>query len=82
MRRQPTIGAASTTATEPRGGQIVQVVGARQHTRNAGYPGTANAAVMEALDRNLVPHMFARVSLGKATAEESIAMTAWELKWI
>ena len=37
---------------------------------------------MEALSRNLVPYMFARVSLGKATAEDSVAMTAWELKRI
>jgi hypothetical protein len=37
---------------------------------------------MEVLSRNLVPYMFARVSLGKATAEESGAMTAYELKRI
>jgi multiple sugar transport system substrate-binding protein len=66
----------------PKGKYSILTTVAREHTRNAGYPGTANAAVMEALNRNLVPHMFARVSLGKATAEESVAMTALELRRI
>ena len=66
----------------PQGKYSLLTTVALRHTRNAGWPGTANAAVMEALDRNLVPYMFARVSLGKATAEESVAMTAYELKRI
>jgi multiple sugar transport system substrate-binding protein len=66
----------------PRGKYSILTKIALEHTRNPGYPGTANAAVMEALSRNLVPYMFARVSLGKATAEESVEMTAWELKRI
>ena len=37
---------------------------------------------MEARSRNLVPYMVARVLLRKARAEESVAMTAWELKRI
>ena len=66
----------------PKGKYSILASVALDHTRNAGYPGTANAAVMEALNRNLVPYMFARVSLGKATPEESVRMTAWELKRI
>ena len=66
----------------PKGKYSILTTVAREHTRNAGYPGTANAAVMEALGRNLVPYMFARVSLGKASPEESVKMTAWELKRI
>lgn len=66
----------------PKGKYSILTTVALRHTRNAGWPGTANAAVMEALGRNLVPYMFARVSLGKATPEESVAMTAWELKRI
>jgi multiple sugar transport system substrate-binding protein len=74
--------AAAADPHSPLGKYSILTTIALRHTRNAGYPGTANAAVMEALGRNLVPYMFARVSLGKATAEESVAMTAWELKRI
>ena len=74
--------AAAADPHKPRGKYSILTTTALRHTCNAGYPGTANAAVMEALGRNLVPYMFARVSLGKATAEESVAMTAWELKRI
>ena len=73
---------AAADPSPPTGKYSVLTTVALEHTRNAGYPGTANAAVMEALNRNLVPYMFARVSLGKASAEESVAMTAWELKKI
>jgi multiple sugar transport system substrate-binding protein len=73
---------AAATPTQQKGRYSVLTTAALEHTRNVGYPGTANAAVMEALNRNLVPYMFARVSLGQATAEESVAMTAWELKRI
>ena len=70
------------TRTSRKGKYSILTTVALEHTRNAGYPGTANAAVMEALSRNLVPYMFARVSLGKASAEDSVKMTAWELKRI
>ena len=73
---------AAADSHAPKGRYSVLTTVALDHTCNVGYPGTANAAVMEALTRNLVPYMFARVSLGKATAEESVAMTAWELKRI
>lgn len=73
---------AAADTRPPRGKYSILTTVALRHTRNAGWPGTANAAVMEALGRNLVPYMFARVSLGKATPEESVAMTAWELKRI
>lgn len=73
---------AAADPHQPKGKYSILTTVALEHTRNAGYPGTANAAVMEALNRNLVPYMVARVSLGKASAEESVAMTAWELKRI
>ena len=73
---------AKADAHPPQGKYSILTTVALRHTRNAGWPGTANAAVMEALNRNLVPYMFARVSLGKATPEESVAMTAYELKRI
>ena len=71
---------AAADSHQPKGKYSILTTVALEHTRNAGYPGTANAAVMEALSRNLVPYMFARVSLGKASAEDSVKMTAWELK--
>jgi multiple sugar transport system substrate-binding protein len=73
---------AAAHPSEPKGKYSILTTVALEHTRNPGYPGTANAAVMEAFSRNLVPYMFARVSQGKATAEDSVAMTAWELKKI
>lgn len=73
---------AAADPHQPRGKYSILTTVARDHTRNVGYPGTANAAVMEALGRNLVPYMFSRVSLGKASAEESVRMTAWELERI
>jgi len=75
-------GLAKADSHPPQGKYSILTTVALRHTRNAGWPGTANAAVMEALNRNLVPYMFARVSLGKATPEESVAMTAYELKRI
>ncbi len=74
--------AAAADPTTPKGKYSILTTVALEHTRNAGYPGTANAAVMETLSRNLIPYMFARVSLGKATPEESVKMTAWEMKRI
>jgi multiple sugar transport system substrate-binding protein len=55
---------------------------ASQYTHNVGYPGYANVAVQEALDRFLVPRMFAQVSQGKASAEDSVRATASEMKRI
>lgn len=73
---------AAATPTQEKGRYSVLTRVALEHTRNLGYPGTANAAVMEVFSRNLVPFMFARVSQGQATAEDSVAMTAWEMKRI
>lgn len=45
---------------------------ARKHTIWNGYPGTANAAVEEALRRAVVPQMFRRVIKGEMSAAESV----------
>jgi multiple sugar transport system substrate-binding protein len=74
--------AAFADTHAPRGKYSILTTVALRHTRNIGYPGTSNAAVMETFARNLVPYMFARVSLGRTTPEDSVAMTAWEMKRI
>ncbi|HEU5207598.1 MAG TPA: hypothetical protein VFT94_08320, partial [Gaiellaceae bacterium] len=53
-----------------------------KYTRNLGYPGHANAAVAEVMDRFLIPQMFARVSRGEMSAEDSVRTTAQEQKQI
>ena len=72
--------AANTQA--PHGKYSVLTTVASKLTRNVGYPGTANAAVGEALDRYLIPQMFAQVAQGKATAAEAVRATSGELKQI
>jgi multiple sugar transport system substrate-binding protein len=73
---------AAADTNLPRGKYSILTTVASKHTRNLGYPGYANAAVQEVLDRFLVPRMFAQVSQGKATAAESVRATAAEMKRI
>jgi multiple sugar transport system substrate-binding protein len=74
--------AAAADKNEPKGKYSILTTVASQYTRNIGYPGYANAAVQETLDRFLVPRMFAQVSQGKASAEDSVRATAAEMKRI
>ena len=74
--------AAAADTRPPKGKYSILTTVASQYTRNVGYPGYANAAVQETLDRFLVPSMFAQVSQGKATAEDSVRATAAEMKRI
>ncbi len=41
----------------------------KKYTYNVGYPGTANAAMGEVFDTNLIPEMFAKVARGDLTPE-------------
>ena len=66
----------------PRGKYRILTTTASRHTRNVGYPGTMNPAVQETLDRFLIPQMFAQVSRGNVSAEESVRATAYEMKRI
>jgi multiple sugar transport system substrate-binding protein len=72
--------AADTRA--PRGKYSILTTVASKFTRNAGYPGYANAAVQEVFERFLIPRMFAQVSQGRVTAAESVSATAREMKAI
>ena len=74
--------AAAASTKRPKGKYSILTTVASQYTRNIGYPGYANAAVQETLDRFLVPQMFAQVSQGKASAEDSVRATAGEMKRI
>jgi multiple sugar transport system substrate-binding protein len=74
--------AAAADTHPPKGKYSILTTVASKYTRNAGYPGYANAAVQETLDRFLIPRMFAQVSLGKASAEDSVRETAAEMKRI
>ncbi len=71
--------AAAANRQRPKGKYSILTTVASQYTRNIGYPGHANAAVQETLDRFLVPQMFAQVSQGRASAEDSVRATAAEM---
>jgi multiple sugar transport system substrate-binding protein len=66
----------------PKGKYSILTTIASKYTRNAGYPGHFNAAVQEVLDTYLVPRMFAQVSQGRMTPEESVRAAGAEAKHI
>lgn len=75
----------ATAAKDPRlpkGKYSILATIAAKHTKNAGYPGYFNAAVQEVLDTYLIPRMFAQVSQGHMTADESVRAAAAETKRI
>ncbi len=74
--------AAAKDPRRPKGKYSILTTVASKYTRNAGYPGYTNAAVQEALDSYLVPRMFAQVSQGRMTAEESVRVAGAEAKRI
>ena len=74
--------AAAADTHPPKGKYSILTTVASKYTRNVGYPGHANAAVQETLDRFLVPRMFAQVSQGTLSAEDSVRATAAEMKGI
>jgi multiple sugar transport system substrate-binding protein len=73
---------AAADPNPPHGKYTILATIAAKYTHNIGYPGYSNAAIAEMLDRYLIPQMFARVSQGKATAAESVRVTAAQLKQI
>jgi multiple sugar transport system substrate-binding protein len=74
--------AAGADNHRPRGKYSILATMAARDTRNAGYPGTTNAAVNETLERFLIPKMFAQVARGNASAADSVRSTARELTQI
>ncbi len=73
---------AAADAHRPLGKYSILATIAARDTCNAGYPGTTNGAVVETLDRYLIPRMFAQVAQGKLSAADSVRSTAREMKRI
>lgn len=57
----------------PKGKYTILTTIAERYTHNIGYPGTTNAAVDEVFSTFLIPQMFAQVSQGKMSAEDSVS---------
>ena len=74
--------AAAADKNPPRGKYSILTTIASKYTRNIGYPGYANAAVDEVLNRYLIPQMFAQVSQEKMTPAESVRSTGKQMKQI
>jgi multiple sugar transport system substrate-binding protein len=66
---------AASDAHKPRGKYTILTTIAQKYTHNIGYPGTANAAIDEIFQKFLIPQMFAQVSQGKLSAEDSVRQT-------
>jgi multiple sugar transport system substrate-binding protein len=67
---------------KPHGKYTVLTTIAEKYTHNIGYPGTVNAAVDEILTTSLIPQMFAQVSQGKLSAEDSVRQTKAQINTI
>jgi multiple sugar transport system substrate-binding protein len=46
---------------------------ADEWSANVGYPDSANPAISDVFNRSVVPHMFARVALGRASPADAVA---------
>jgi multiple sugar transport system substrate-binding protein len=74
--------AAAADTHRPLGKYSILATTAARDTRNAGYPGTTNAAVNETLEQFLIPKMFAQAAQGKLSAANSVRSTASQMKQI
>ncbi len=63
---------AKADTHKPRGKYTVLTTIAKKYTHNVGYPGTSNAAINEIFTTYLIPQMFAQVSQGRLSAEDSV----------
>jgi multiple sugar transport system substrate-binding protein len=73
---------AAADTHKPHGKYTVLTTIAEKYTHNIGYPGTVNAAVDEILTTSLIPQMFAQVSQGKLSAEDSVRQTKSQIAQI
>jgi multiple sugar transport system substrate-binding protein len=67
---------------KPHGKYTILTKIAQKYTHNIGYPGTTNAAVDEIFSTYLIPQMFAQVSQGKLSAEDSVRQTKSQINTI
>jgi multiple sugar transport system substrate-binding protein len=56
-----------------RAGSPAVLAAADQWSVNLGYPGSANPAISDVFNRSVVPQMFARVALRRASPADSVA---------
>jgi multiple sugar transport system substrate-binding protein len=73
---------AAADTHPPKGKYTILTTIAERYTHNIGYPGTTNAAVDEVFSTFLIPQMFAQVSQGKMSAEDSVASIKSQVKTI
>jgi multiple sugar transport system substrate-binding protein len=66
---------AAADKHKPLGKYTILTTIAEKYTNNIGYPGTTNAAMDEVFSKYLIPQMFAVVSQGKESAEDSVRHT-------
>jgi multiple sugar transport system substrate-binding protein len=72
--------AAAVDTHKPLGKYTILTTIAEKYTHNIGYPGTTNAAIDELFSKFLIPQMFAQVSQGKLSAEDSVRHTNTAIK--
>jgi multiple sugar transport system substrate-binding protein len=73
---------AAADTHPPKGKYTILTTIAERYTHNIGYPGNTNAAVDEVFSTFLIPQMFAQVSQGKLSAEDSVRQTQTQVKTI
>ncbi|HZO98634.1 MAG TPA: ABC transporter substrate-binding protein [Gaiellaceae bacterium] len=71
---------AAADKHKPLGKYTILTTIAEKYTHNIGYPGTTNAAIDEIFQKYLIPQMFAQVSQGKLSAEDSVRHTNTAIK--
>jgi multiple sugar transport system substrate-binding protein len=73
---------AAADKNKPNGKYSILTTIAEKYTHNIGYPGTTNAAIDEIFSKYLIPQMFAQVSQGKLSAQDSVRDTMSVVKGI
>jgi multiple sugar transport system substrate-binding protein len=73
---------AAADQHKPKGKYTILTTIAEKYTHNIGWPGTTNAAMDEVFSTFLIPSMFAQVSQGKLSAEDSVRQTQAQVKKI
>jgi len=74
--------AAAADSHPPKGKYTILTTIANKYTHNIGYPGYSNAAIDEIFSKFLIPQMYAQVSQGKLSAQDSVKSTAKQIKQI
>jgi multiple sugar transport system substrate-binding protein len=73
---------AAADPNKPKGKYSILTTIAEKYTHNIGFPGTTNAAIDEVFSKYLIPQMFAQVSQGKLSAQDSVRDTMSAVKGI